>query len=288
LFSGSLVALVTPFRDGKVDLGKLEELVDFHVSSGTSGLVPCGTTGESATLSHDEHDLVIRAVVERSRGRIPVLAGTGSNSTTEAIRLTRFAQEAGADGALLITPYYNRPTQRGLVAHFEAVAAATDIPLVLYNVPSRTGTNMLPAAVIECASRLPKVVAIKEASGSIDQSVEILRGARIDVLSGDDSLTLPLMAVGAKGVISVVANVVPRLMADLARHALAGDFAAARALHLRLFPLFKALFVETNPIPVKAAMAIKGLVGPEIRLPLTPLEEKNAAHLRQVLAEIGS
>jgi 4-hydroxy-tetrahydrodipicolinate synthase len=285
MFTGSLVALVTPFRDGRVDVPKLEELVEFHLESGTSGLVPCGTTGESATLSHEEHELVISTVIKRADGRIPVLAGTGSNSTAEAIRLTRFASEAGADGALLITPYYNKPTQKGLVAHFEAVARAADIPLVLYNVPSRTGVNMLPPAVIDCA-RLPNVVGIKEASGNVDQTVEILSGCELTVLSGDDSLTLPLMSVGAKGVISVAANVAPKLLVDLVDLAAAGDFTAARDLHFRLFPLFKALFVETNPIPVKAAMVLQGRIGPEIRQPLGPLDEAHRGRLRQVLEEL--
>jgi len=291
MFTGSLVALVTPFRDGRIDLDKLEALVEFHVEAGTNGLVPCGTTGESATLSHEEHEIVIRSVVQFADGRVPVLAGTGSNSTSEALRLTRFAREAGADGALLITPYYNKPTQRGLVAHFEAIALQVDLPLVLYNVPSRTGVNMLPQTVSECA-KLPNVVGIKEASGSVDQTAEILRGcestgSEITVLSGDDSLTLPLMAVGAKGVISVAANIVPELMVDLVDFATDGNYAGARDLHLKLFPLFKAIFVETNPIPVKAALAMMGKIGPELRLPLTPLDSKHVPELKRVLVELG-
>ena len=286
MFQGSFVALVTPFRDGQVDRRDLEALVDHQIERGTQGIVPCGTTGESATLSHDEHELVIGTVVERAAGRVPVLAGTGSNSTDEAIRLTRFAQKAGADGALLITPYYNRPTQHGLVAHFRAVAEATEIPLVLYNVPSRTGVNMLPETVIEC-SRIPRVVGIKEASGSIDQTVEILRECDLDVLSGDDSLTLPLMAVGARGVISVVANVAPRKMSELVASATRGDYDTARALHLELFPLFKRLFCETNPIPVKAAVAMRGLITEEIRLPLTPLSDRYREDLRRLVTELA-
>lgn len=287
MFTGSFVALVTPFQDGKVDVDKLEELVDLHVEAGTNGIVPCGTTGESATLTHDEHELIINAVVKRADGRIPVLAGTGSNSTAEAIRLTRFARKVGADGALLITPYYNKPTQRGLVAHFEAVAKETDIPILLYNVPSRTGVNMLPEAVIKC-SRFPNIIGIKEASGNIDQSVEILRGSEMTVLSGDDSLTLPLMAVGARGVVSVAANVAPTMIVDLVDLALAGDFHGARDVHLRLFPLFKALFVETNPIPVKAAMAIQGRIGPELRLPLSPLDPVHVKYLEDVLSKLDA
>src|SRR5688572_2020387 len=285
MFTGSFVALVTPFRGGKVDVEKLEELVDYHVEAGTSGLVPCGTTGESATLSHEEHELVISTVVRKADGRIPVIAGTGSNSTSEAIRLTRHAKEAGADGALLITPYYNRPTQKGLFAHFEAVSRAVDIPLVLYNVPTRTGVNMLPQTVIECAS-LPNVVGIKEASGSIDQTVEILAATELTVLSGDDSLTLPLMSVGAKGVISVAANIAPKPMVDLVDLASAGDFGGARDVHFRLYPLFKALFLETNPIPVKAAMAMQGMIGPEVRLPLVPASDTTLAALEKALAAI--
>lgn len=287
MFSGSFVALVTPFKDGIVDTAKLEELVELHIEAGTSGLVPCGTTGESATLSHEEHELVISTVVKRADGRIPVIAGTGSNSTAEAIRLTRHAREAGADAALLITPYYNKPTQRGLVAHFEAISRETDIPLILYNVPQRTGVNMLPQTVIECA-KFPSIVGIKEASGSVDQTVEILSGSKLVVLSGDDSLTLPLMAVGAKGVISVAANVVPKLMVDLVDLAADGNFAAARDLHFRLFPLFKALFVETNPIPVKAAMALQGRIGPELRLPLMGAEESTRSRLEPILEELGA
>ncbi|MCZ6792414.1 MAG: 4-hydroxy-tetrahydrodipicolinate synthase [Planctomycetota bacterium] len=282
MFAGSFVALVTPFAGGTVDVEKLEELVEFQIRSGTHGLVPCGTTGESATLSHEEHELVIRTVVRRADGRVPVLAGTGSNSTSEAIRLSRFAKEVGADGALLITPYYNKPTQEGLKRHFGAVAREVELPLVLYNVPSRTGVNMLPATVNELAT-IENIVGIKEASGSIDQTVEILRDADIMVFSGDDSLTLPLMAVGARGVISVAANVVPKLMVDLVDLASAGEYSAARDLHYRLFPLFKALFLETNPIPVKAALAIQGRIGTEIRLPLTEISDENRALLEAAL-----
>ena len=286
MFSGSYVALVTPLNDGKVDLDKLGELVDFHIGEGTDGLVPCGTTGESATMTPEEHEIVIRAVVERAGGKVPVLAGTGSNSTDEAIRFTRFAQDIGADGALLITPYYNKPTQAGLVQHFEAIARNTSLPLVLYNVPSRTGVNMLPPAVIEC-SKLPNVIGIKEASGSVDQTVEILRGSDLAILSGDDSLTLPLMSVGATGVISVAANVAPRMVADMVRFANNGDFAAARELHMKLFPLFDILFVETNPIPAKAAMVLQNRVGPELRLPMTQLSEKHMPALKRIMTEVG-
>jgi 4-hydroxy-tetrahydrodipicolinate synthase len=285
MFSGSIVALVTPFKDGKVDYPKLEELVEFHIKAGTNGIVPCGTTGESATLSHEEHEEVIARVVKAAEGNIPVIAGTGSNSTSEAVRLTRFAQEAGADGALLITPYYNKPTQEGLLRHFSKVAAETDLPIVLYNVPSRTGVNLLPETVIRLGE-IKNVVAIKEASGSIDQAVEIMRSADLDLLSGDDSLTLPLMSVGAVGVISVAANIVPEMMVDLVDLASDGDFKAARELHLRLFPLLKALFLETNPIPVKAAMALEGTLNGEMRLPLCEIGAANREKLAKVLKDL--
>lgn len=286
MFKGSFVALVTPFQNGRIDVEKLEELVEFHVEANTSGLVPCGTTGESATLTHDEHELVIGTVVRKADGRIPVVAGTGSNSTVEAVHLTRFAKEIGADAALLITPYYNKPTQKGLVSHFETIAGEVDIPMVLYNVPSRTGVNMLPETVVECA-RFPNVVGIKEASGSIDQTVEILRECEITVLSGDDSLTLSLMAVGAQGVISVAANVVPSMIVDLVDLAAAGDLEGARKLHFRLYPLFKTLFVETNPIPVKAAMEMTNRMSSQMRLPLSPIETAHAELLKGVLDELG-
>ena len=228
---------------------------------------------------------MIAAVVRASEGRIPVIAGTGSNSTSEAVRLTRFAQKCGADGALLITPYYNRPTQEGLYRHFHRVASETELPLVLYNVPSRTGVNMLPETVLRLAE-LKNVVGVKEASGSVDQSVEILRGSDLDVLSGDDSLTLPLMSVGAVGVISVAANVVPEMMVDLVDLAGDGDWKGARELHLKLYPLFKALFLETNPIPVKAAMEIEGILKAELRLPLCEMTAPNREKLAKALREV--
>ena len=285
MFTGSLVALATPFKNGQVDVERLEDLVQFHIDAGTHGIVPCGTTGESATLDHAEHELVIETVASKAAGRIPVLAGTGSNSTAEAVRLTRFAKEVGADGALVITPYYNRPTQEGLYAHFSHIAESVDLPLVLYNVPGRTAVDLMPETVARL-SRLANVVAIKEATGSIDRSVEILQSADIDVLSGDDSLTIPLMVLGARGVISVAANIVPKQIVDLVDLAKDGDYAGARELHLRLFPLFKSLFIETNPIPVKAAMALSGLCGPELRLPLGPASEATARELEARLREL--
>ena len=282
MFSGSYVALVTPFKDGEVDLERLGALVDFHIESGTNGLVPCGTTGESATLSHKEHELVIESVIERAAGRIPVLAGTGSNSTSEAVSLTKSAQAAGADGALVITPYYNKPPQEGLYSHFAAIAHECELPIVLYNVPGRTGIDLLPQTVGRLAA-IENVVAVKEASGSIDRTVEILGECDITVLSGDDSLTLSLMAVGASGVISVAANVVPAQMVELVQLASAGEIASASRLHHQLYPLMKALFVETSPIPVKACLEMQGLIGGELRLPLVGAEDDTRSLLRGIL-----
>jgi len=286
MFKGSIVALVTPFRNGKIDVEKLDELVEFHVAEGTNAIVPCGTTGESAAMSHSEHEEVIKRVVRTADGRLPVIAGTGSNYTDEAISLTRFAADVGADAALLVSPYYNRPTQEGLYRHFRRIAEEVNIPQILYNVPSRTGSNVLPSTVLRLAD-LRNVVAIKEASGSVDQSVEILRGCDIDVLSGDDSLTLPLMAVGATGVISVAANLVPRQIADLTAAMLEGNVQEARRLHMHLYPLFDVLFVETNPIPVKSAMAVLERIGPEMRLPLCEMAPANLDRLKSVLADLG-
>jgi 4-hydroxy-tetrahydrodipicolinate synthase len=288
MFDGSIVALVTPFKDGAVDEKKLAELVDWHVAEGTSALVPCGTTGESATLSHKEHGRVIEVVVKAARKRVPVIAGTGSNATAEAVELTRHAKEAGADGALMVCPYYNKPTQKGLFAHFSAVAQAVPLPIVLYNIPGRAGVNMLPATVVDLAKAHSNVVAIKEASGGIDQTSEILAALPdFTVLSGDDSLTLPLMAVGAKGVISVVANILPKDSAALCAAAKAGDWKKAREIHLKMFPLVKSLFIETNPIPVKTAMGWLDLCAPDLRLPLCPMEESAAKKLEGALRAYG-
>jgi len=286
MFRGSIVAIVTPFRDGQVDQSTLEKLVEMHVAAGTAGIVPCGTTGESATLSHQEHERVIECVVKKVDGRIPVIAGTGSNSTAEAIRLTKFAEKAGADGALLIAPYYNRPSQEGLYRHFMAIADAVSIPLVLYNIPSRTGVNI----ELETFKRLAEhdnIVAVKEASGKLDLSAQILRETDLVVLSGDDSLTLPLLALGGAGVISVAANVVPRSMADLVDFFAEGNLPEARKVFYKLFPLFKALFVEVNPVPVKHALGRAGVMSPEVRLPLAPLTEASARKLEKVLDEVG-
>lgn len=287
-FQGSMVALVTPFRDGKVDEGTLRELVEFHVQNGTDVLVPCGTTGESPTLSHDEHKRVVDVVVEAAAGRIPVVAGTGSNSTAEALDLTRHAKHAGADGALMVVPYYNKPTQRGLIEHFRAVAEAVDIPIILYNIPGRTGVNMLPETVATLAE-FPNIVGVKEASGNLEQITYIVKlcGDRLTVISGDDTLTLPIMAVGGQGVISVVANIVPKDVRDLAHSALDGDWKRAQELHLKLFPLCQAMFLETNPIPIKAAMSLLGMTTPELRLPLSPMVGTNLMRLKEVMRQYG-
>ncbi len=288
MFTGSLVAIVTPFRKGKLDEKSFGDLIEWQITSGTNGIVPCGTTGESATLTHEEHHRVVKLAVEVARGRVPVIAGTGSNSTDEAISLTKHAKEAGAAGALLITPYYNKPTQEGLYRHYKAVAEAVDIPQILYNIPGRTGVNMLPATV-ERLCGLKNVVGIKEGSGSVQQASEIAQscGDRITVLAGDDALTLPMMAVGGKGVITVTANVVPTEMADLVSSFAAGRIDEARRIHFKLSPLFAALFYETNPIPVKEALGMMGKIDPELRLPLCPMGTDNREKLVRVLKDMG-
>ncbi|HEV8306065.1 MAG TPA: 4-hydroxy-tetrahydrodipicolinate synthase [Methylomirabilota bacterium] len=288
-FQGSLVAMVTPFRDGKVDETKLRELVEFHVQHGTDGLVPCGTTGESPTLGHEEHKRVVDIVVKAAGGRIAVIAGTGSNSTAEAIDMTVHAAKAGADGALLVSPYYNRPTQPGLYEHFRAIAqAAPELPLILYNIQSRTAVNIETDTLARLA-KIPNIVGVKEASGNLDQmtSVVLACGPDFTVVSGDDSLTLPLMAVGGRGVISVVANFLPREVAELTHAALDGDWKRARELHWKLFPICRAMFIETNPIPVKEAMAMLGMIQAEWRLPMCPMSDANRDRLRQVLSQAG-
>jgi len=286
MFAGSLIAIVTPFRKGKVDERALAELIEWQITKGTSGIVPCGTTGESATLSHDEHNRVIELTVEVVRRRVPVIAGTGSNSTDEAITLTRHAKQAGVDGALLITPYYNKPTQEGLYRHYKAIAEAVDLPLVLYNIPGRTGVNMLPATIARL-SAIQTIIGVKEGSGSVQQASDIVQmcGDRLTVLAGDDSLTLPMMAVGGKGVITVTANIMPAEMAGLVRAFAEGKVEEARRLHFKLSPLFAALFYETNPIPVKEALGLMGKIDPELRLPLCPMGQDTREKLIGVLKE---
>ncbi|MGQ0554806.1 MAG: 4-hydroxy-tetrahydrodipicolinate synthase [Nitrospiraceae bacterium] len=286
MFAGSLVAIVTPFRQGTVDERALAELIEWQIANGTTGIVPCGTTGESATLSHSEHNRVIELTVEVVHRRVPVIAGTGSNSTEEAITLTKHAKQAGADGALLITPYYNKPTQEGLYRHYTAVAAAVDLPLVLYNIPGRTGVNMLPSTIARL-SAIRTIVGVKEGSGSVQQASDIVQmcGDRLTVLAGDDSLTLPMMAVGGKGVITVTANVMPMEMAGLVKAFASGRIDEARRIHFKLSPLFAALFYETNPIPVKEALGLMRKIDPELRLPLCPMAQDTREKLIRVLKD---
>ena len=287
MFTGSLVALVTPFTDGEVDFETLRELVNFQVESGTDGIVPVGTTGESPTLSHEEHKKVIQIVVEEVAGKIPVIAGAGSNSTAEAIELTRFAKQVGADATLQVLPYYNKPTQEGMYQHFAAVAEEVDLPVVLYNIPGRCGVNMLPETTARLAA-LENIVAIKEASGQLDQVSQIAVSCSLTILSGDDSLTLPIASVGGKGVISVVANIIPTDVKAFTDAILEGDFATARQWHNKLFPLSRAMLsMATNPIPIKAAMAILKRCSDEMRLPLVGLENEKKEQLAHILSGYG-
>jgi 4-hydroxy-tetrahydrodipicolinate synthase len=288
VFQGVFTALVTPFRDGALDERALHDLVELQIGAGIDGLVPCGSTGEAATLSHAEHRRVVEVVVAAARGRVQVLAGTGSNSTAEAIELTRHAKEAGADGAVLISPYYNKPTQQGLVAHYSEVARQTAFPLLVYNIPGRTASNVLPDTLARLAE-LEQVVGVKESCGNLDQMAHVIAAVpdSFAVLSGDDSLTLPLLAIGGAGVISTTSNLVPAEMVELVRAFRAGDVERARAIHYRLLPLFDALFVETNPIPVKAALALRGILLEELRLPLTRLSPPNRERLQVAMKELG-
>jgi len=286
MFKGSIVAIVTPFKNGAVDEEKLRELVEFQIVNGTDGIVPCGTTGESSTLDYEEHDRVIEIVVQQVNKRVPVIAGTGSNSTREAIEMTAHAKKLGADGALLVTPYYNKPSQEGLYRHYMAVADAVALPQILYNVPGRTGVNLLPETVARLAEHR-NIVAIKEATGSLQQGSEVLAlcGDKIDVLSGDDFITFPLMACGAKGVISVLANVMPKEVAALVDAFFAGRMEEARQWHLKLLKISNAMFIETNPVPVKTAVALMGKASDEVRLPLAPMSEGNKNKLAAIMKE---
>jgi len=288
VFEGVFTALITPMRDGAVDERALHELVELQIAAGVDGIVPCGSTGEAATLSHAEHRRVIEVVVAASRGRVQVLAGTGSNSTTEAIALTRHAKEAGADGALLISPYYNKPTQDGVVAHYATIARETSFPLVVYNIPGRTASNLLPATFARLAE-IEQIVGVKESSGDLNQMAHLIANVpdSFVVLAGDDWATLPLLSIGGRGVISTTSNVAPSEMVSLVRAFRAGDLVRARDVHYRLLPLFDALFCETNPIPVKAAVAMRGLCRDDIRLPLTPLTAPNRERLQVVMKDLG-
>jgi 4-hydroxy-tetrahydrodipicolinate synthase len=285
---GSMVALITPFRDGAVDYAALEALVEWQIASGQKALVPCGSTGESAALSHEEHSAVVAAVIKTAAGRVPVIAGTGSNATAEAIRLTRDAERAGAAAALLISPYYNKPTQDGIVEHYRAVANATGLPLIVYNIPGRTGSTIEPTTLKRLAE-IDRIVGVKEATGSLDRVMDTIAacGDRFAVLSGEDSLTLPLIAMGGTGVISAVANVIPKEMAQLTDLALAGRWDEARRVHYQVLPVMRACFLETNPIPAKAALAMLGRCRDELRLPLLPMTAAGREHLRAAMAASG-
>jgi 4-hydroxy-tetrahydrodipicolinate synthase len=288
MFSGAIVAIVTPFKDGMVDEKAYRELINFVITGGVSGIVPCGTTGESATLSHKEHEHVIDITVDEVGKRVPVIAGTGSNSTTEAIRLTRHAKDAGADAALLITPYYNKPTQKGLVEHYKAVASACDIPQILYNVPARTGVNMSSETVVEL-SRIDNIVGIKEASGDLVKCSQIVRDTADDfcVLSGEDALNYPILCCGGVGAISVTANVLPDRVSALCAAWNALDIPTARKIHLELLEINQTLFIETNPIPVKTALSMMGKMNEEFKLPLCPMGDANKKRLAEVLKRYG-
>ena len=288
MFAGVLTALVTPFRDGAVDERALTELVELQIAAGVDGVVPCGSTGEAATLSHAEHQRVVEVAVAAARGRVHVLAGTGSNNTVEAIQLTQHAKEAGADGALLISPYYNRPTQDGIFAHYAEIARRTSFPLVVYNIPGRTGSNVLPSTIARLAE-VDQIVGVKESCGDLNQISHVIASVpdSFAVLAGDDWATLPMLALGGKGVISTIGNVAPGEVVDLVRAFRAGDIERARSVHYRLLPLIDALFCETNPIPVKAALAMRGLIHEELRLPLLPISNGNRERLQAVLKELG-
>jgi len=288
-FTGAFTALVTPFRNGTVDEEAYRAHIEWQIEQGIDGLVPCGTTGESATLSHDEHAQVIKICVDQVKGRVPVLAGAGSNNTTEAIELTRFAKDAKADGALLITPYYNKPTQAGLIAHFAAIAKAVPMPFIVYNVPGRTSVNLLPQTVAALRKEVPEVIGIKEATGNLCQISEVVEycGRDFIVMSGDDFTVLPTLAIGGHGVISVVSNVAPALMRKLCKAWRKGDIAKAQRLHYKLAPLNRAMFIETNPIPAKTALGLMGRMTNELRLPLVNMTKDGEARLVDILKRSG-
>ena len=288
MFKGAIVAIVTPFKNGKVDEGKLRELIEFQIVNGTDGIVPCGTTGESPTLSHEEHDRVVEITVDAVKKRVPVIAGTGSNSTAEALRLTKHAHEVGADGALMVCPYYNRPTQEGLYQHYKFIAENVSIPIIVYNIPGRTGVNLLPDTLARLA-KIPNMVGTKEASGSLKQMHDVISlcGPDFAVLSGDDFFTYPLLCLGGHGIISVVSNVAPADMAALVDAFAAGDLKKAKDLHFKMVPLIDSLFIETNPVPVKAALAMMGKIDYEVRLPLAKMSEGNYEKLKMVLTTYG-
>ncbi|VTR92238.1 dihydrodipicolinate synthase : 4-hydroxy-tetrahydrodipicolinate synthase OS=Planctomyces limnophilus (strain ATCC 43296 / DSM 3776 / IFAM 1008 / 290) GN=dapA PE=3 SV=1: DHDPS [Gemmata massiliana] len=288
LFAGVTVAIITPFKNGEVDWDELGKLVDWHCEQGTDALAPCGTTGESPTLTHDENERVVAFVCERARGRTKIIAGTGSNSTSEAIRMTKAAKKAGANGTLQVGPYYNKPTQEGYFRHFAALAEATDLPIVVYNIPGRTASNILPETLARMAEKCPTIVAVKEATGSLDQASQVAALTDLTILSGDDSLTLPLMSIGGKGVVSVVGNIVPRDMMALVKAFAAGKFEEALQWHRKLFPLCRDMLgVATNPIPLKTAIKLLGRGNGEMRLPMCPIDAAGEAKVRQTLVNYG-
>ena len=283
---GSMTALVTPFSNGEVDYDALGRLIEFQIAGGTQGLVPCGTTGESPTLSHAEHDKVVEFTIEKTAGRLPVIAGASSNSTAEALRLTRHAKDVGADACLIVTPYYNKPTQHGMFEHFKRLGDV-GLPIVLYNIPTRCVIKLTAETILQMYDQIEMVVAVKDATGDLEITSQIALTCDITILSGDDSLTLPIYSVGGSGVISVLANILPAEVRKLCDQAAAGDLSAARRQHLKLFRLFKGIFVETNPIPIKAAMAMAGMIANELRLPLSPLSDEYRAPLAKLLQAMG-
>lgn len=286
MFSGAFTAIVTPFKNGQVDEDGIKKLIQFGLDAGIHGFVPCGTTGESPTLSHDEHNRVVELTVKQVARQVKIIAGTGSNSTEEAISLTKHAKEVGVDAALLVSPYYNKPTQEGLYQHFKKVAEAVDLPIILYNIQGRTAVN-IENATVEKLAKIPNIVGVKEASGSILQMSEVLRlcGSDFDVLSGDDQMTYPLMALGGKGVISVVSNIIPKKMVNLVNAMNSGDFQEGRKLHFDIFELCQSMFIETNPIPVKAVLSMMGMIQEEYRLPLCPMSKQNSEKLRTIASK---
>ncbi len=289
IFRGAFVAIVTPFIDGQVDEQGLIDLIEFHIANGTNGIVPCGTTGESATLSHEEHHRVVELTVKTVNGRVPVVAGSGSNSTSEAINLTRHAKDAGVDGVLMVSPYYNKPSQEGLYQHYKAVAEAVDVPIILYNVPSRTSSNLLPQTVARLA-QIDNIVGIKEATADLNQISEVIRlcPADFSVLSGDDFTSMPTVLIGGTGVISVTSNVAPRDMAEMMEAALAGDVAKAKQMHYKLFPLMQAMFYDTNPVPAKKSLELMGKIKSGTpRLPLCSIDDDSLARLKGALSAYG-
>ncbi len=286
MFKGSITALITPFKNGKIDENRLKANVEFQIKNKTAGLLPCGTTGESPTLSHEEHKRVIELVVKAAKGRVPVMGGTGSNSTEEAVELTKFAKKIGCDAALLVAPYYNKPTQKGLYLHFKTIAEAAKLPIMLYNIPGRTGVTIEAATMGKLHENCNNIFGVKEATGSLDFASQVMAACGKDfcMMSGDDSLTLPIMSLGGTGVISVISNLVPGQVAAMTAAYAAGDFAKALEIHYELFPLMKGAFIETNPIPIKTALMLAGMDTGEMRLPMCALEETNIKRLKEIVA----